>query len=238
MLLCLISFSLVNSAKKSCEKDEFTPLNEKSTFTLPKLPYAYNSLNPHYWDQIVYYHHDRVHKTLINSLNSHIKSNSIYSGKSITDLLQNYASSDYTLWRYAGAHYSHSLFWWSLFSYKCADSLGTSELLYDIEQHWESFEGFKNEFNKYAKGLYGSGWVWLCINQEGELLIKAKSEEFNPLGQGIIPIVGIDVWEHSYEFFYRWDRGAYVDAWWEIIDWGLISYLYEEYCKNLIPIPI
>lgn len=230
-------FSLVSSST-TCLKDEYEPLYEKSTFTLPKLPYTYDSLNPQYWDQLVYYHHDKVHKDLIDSLNSYISENTKYSDLTIIDLLQDYASNDYTLWRWAGGHYSHTLFWQSLYSYKCADELGTSELLYKIEGKWGSFEEFKEEFSGFAKGLYGSGWVWLCIDLDGELVIKAKSEEFNPLGQGLIPIVGIDVWEHAYEFFYRWDRNDYVDAWWEIIDWGLISYLFDEYCSKLVPIPI
>ena len=69
-------------------------------------------------------------------------------------------------------------------------------------------------------------------------MIKAKIEEYAPLTDGYFQFLGLDMWEHSYYFFYMWDKSAYVDAWWEIIDWGLVEYLYEEYSKELIAIPV
>lgn len=236
MSFIILAFFL--QVQSLCLKDEYYSLNEKNTFSLPKLPYKYDSLQPQYWNQLLYFHHDSLHNSLTSSLNDLVESDSEYQDKTITELLINYASANYTLWRYAGGYYNHCLFWWSLLSFKCSDAEPSGELLSDIQAKWGSFEEFKNRFNTNAKGLYGSGWIWLCVDSNGDLVIKAKVEEYSPLGEGYFPVLGLDMWEHSYYFYYLWDKGAYVDAWWDIIDWGLIGYLYEEYSKNLIAIPV
>ena len=76
------------------------------------------------------------------------------------------------------------------------------------------------------------------MDPAGSLVIKAKSNEYSPLAEGYFPFLGIDMWEHSYYFYYIWDKNSYVNSWWEIIDWGLVEYLYEEYAKQLRAIPV
>ena len=76
------------------------------------------------------------------------------------------------------------------------------------------------------------------MDSTGTLVIKAKVEEYSPLADGYFQVLGLDMWEHSYYFYYIWDKSAYVDAWWDIIDWGLVGDLYEEYSKELIAIPV
>ncbi|OMJ67570.1 hypothetical protein SteCoe_35224 [Stentor coeruleus] len=238
MKALIIFVFLTAYTEANCIKDDYLAKNEVTSFTVPKLPYTYDALNPLYWDQLLYFHHDFVHKELVDELNNMTSSIDTYREKTVVDLLQNYAVQDFTLWRYAGGHYSHSLFWLIMDSHKCNNPEPIGTLKLDIEAKWGTIGDFQKEFSRVAKGLYGSGWVWLCIDSEKKLVIKAKSDEYNPLAEGFFPFLGLDMWEHAYYFFYIWDRGAYVDAWWELVDWGLVEYLYEEYSRELIAIPI
>ena len=158
----------------ACPKDEYLAVNEITTFTVPKLPYQYDSLQPQYWSQVLYFHHDYIHASLVNSLNGIISNNTNYQGLNLTTLLAVYGSKDKNLWRYAGGHYNHCLFWLTLLSYKCSKSTPSGLLLNDIETKWGNFSNFQTQFNNNAKGLFGSGWVWLCVDPKGLLTISAK----------------------------------------------------------------
>ena len=142
----------------TCPKDQYSPVNEVTKFSLPKLPYQYNSLQPQYWSQILLFHHDNVHASIVSSLNDIISTNSNYQKLTITQLIMLNTSSDSELSRYAGGHYSHCLFWLSLISYKCANQ-PSGLLLIDIEGKWGTFSNFQSSFNTNAYGLFGSGWA-------------------------------------------------------------------------------
>jgi superoxide dismutase, Fe-Mn family len=234
----IIFLAILYKVNSSCSKDEYEAVNEKTTFSLPKLPYEYNSLQPQYWNQLLYYHHDYIHEGLVEGLNNITAWNITYQSQTVTQLLITYGTSDYSLWRYAGGHYSHCLLWWSLFNYQCAQASPGGVLGLAIQDQWGSFDSFQSAFNTAAKGLYGSGWVWLCVDGNKTLVIRSKAEEYSPLAEGYYPFLGLDMWEHSYYLYYQWDSSSYIDAWWSIIDWALIEYFYEEYSSNLIPISI
>jgi superoxide dismutase, Fe-Mn family len=236
MFLLLVAF-LPLSLCAICPKDEFYPVNNKTDFFLPKLPYTYNALNPIYWDQLLYYHHTQVHQALVASLNSIVHSTPAYMSLSLTDLLQTKAQADYSLWRAAGGHYSHSLFWWVLVAYPCSKAPSGS-LLLAINAQWGSFDTFQTTFSQTANALFGSGWIFLCVDDSGQLVIKAKAEEFSPLAEGVYPFLALDMWEHAYYFYYMWDKAAYVQAWWNIVDWGMVQYFYDEYASQKLPVPV
>ncbi|CAG9332359.1 unnamed protein product [Blepharisma stoltei] len=220
----------LSSAATSCDKDEYSALNEKGEFTLPKLPYQYGYLQPQYWSQLLYYHHVKVHQQLIDQLNSYISTNSTYTSLTLTDLLIQYGTTDSNISRYAGGHYNHSLLWWILLNSRCGSSDEPNDNLgLDIESQYGSFSNFQTDFSNAAKNLFGSGWVWACV-KSGSIQIKTNSDESSPLAGGdCYPFLGIDVWEHAYYFYYEWDREEYIDSWWEIIDWNMVEMFYEDY---------
>ena len=233
LIACCIYYSLAK-----CSKLEYYSRDERNEFSLMKLPYLYEALEPSIWNQIIYYHHKKHHQEYVDSLNSIIYSNSTYKDLTAPELLQQFGTYDEELGNSAGGYYNHCLLWWTLQPTSCKLHEPSGKLKADIASTWGSFESFKQEFSKFANGLFGSGWVWLCASS-GKLYIKAKIEEFNPLiGRECIPVFGIDVWEHSYYLFYTQNRDTYITNLWNIVDWDLITYLYEKYALNETPIPV
>lgn len=234
LLTCCIYYSIA-----ICPKDEFYSRNESNEFALPKLPYLYESLEPNIWNQILYYHHKKHHQDYIDSLNSIIQSNSTYRDLTASELLQKYGTFDEELSNSAGGYYNHCLLWWILQPTSCKLHEPSGNLKSKIVNTWGSFTNFKAEFGKYANGLFGSGWVWLCVDVSENMIIKAKVEEFNPIiGNECIPVFGMDVWEHSYYLYYAQNREQYVNNLWNIVDWDLVTYLFDKYASKAIPIPI
>ncbi|CAG9328057.1 unnamed protein product [Blepharisma stoltei] len=231
---------LIAYCSASCsEKDDYSYKNENTTFSLPKLPYSYNALEPVLWTQVIYYHHKKEHKNIINELNDYIKNNQDFAGQTVTDLLINYGLQDDGIANYAGGHYNHCLLWWIYTLADCTKEEPEGKLLTKIEEKWGNFTDFVGEFTKTANSVFGSGWVWLCADSEGNLEIKAKKNEYSPLAGGeCYPILGIDLWEHAYYLKFLWERKEYVSMWWTIVDWELIEYWYETYAANGLPVPV
>lgn len=222
----------------SCTKDEYAALNEKGTFTLPKMPYTYDFLQPQYWSQLLYYHHVKVHQFYVDDLNTYIKNNSTYTGLSLTDLIIQYGASDSSIANYAGGHYNHSLLWWILLNSRCGDREPNNNLGLDIDSTFGSFDEFKTAFTDTALDFDGSGWVWACV-KSGKIEIRTSDNENSPLAGGdCYPFLGLDLWEHSYYYYYQWDVEEFIDSWWEIIDWNMVEFLYEEYAYEGKAIPV
>ena len=116
--------------------------------------------------------------------------------------------------------FNHNMYFEGLGRHKTAPS---AELLELIERDFESLEGFREAFIEKAAGLFGSGWVWLCIDKDRKLLIQKTCNANNPLRFGLIPLMTCDVWEHAYYIDYRNRRPDYLRAWWELINWSYVS---------------
>ena len=230
---------VVTSVFSLCPKEEYQPLNEMDNFTLMPLPYTYKDLEPVLWSQMAYFHHKKEHGKFIPALNDIVSSTSIYSSLTVTELLVQYGLEDNDLAISAGGYYSHSLFWWSIMPTQCANQSPEGQLLEDIEKYFGDFATFRDEFTRRAVSMFGSGWVWLCMNSDGHLVLNGKQGEYNPLGgEECIPLLGVDVWEHSYYLFYMDDREDWVERWWGIVDWELVEYWYQEYVSQSLPIPV
>lgn len=191
-------------------------------FELPKLPYAFNALEPHIDALTMEIHHDRHHAGYTNNLNAAIEGTE-FEGLSIEEILVK-GFENKALRNNGGGFYNHSLFWEILSPNGGGKPEG--ELAEAIDAAFGSFETFKEKFSDAAKTQFGSGWAWLCV-KDGKLEVCATANQDNPLmpevGCGGTPILGLDVWEHAYYLKYQNKRPDYVAAFWNVINWEKVA---------------
>ena len=196
-------------------------------FELPKLKYSYDSLEPHIDSKTMEIHHGKHHAGYTNNLNNAI-SGSELENHSIEEILKNLNMENSALRNNAGGYYNHNLFWDILSP--SGGGKPNGKLLESINNGFESFENFKEEFSKAAATRFGSGWAWLCVHENGTLKVCSTANQDNPLMPGIgcdgFPILGIDVWEHAYYLNYQNRRPDYVDAFFNVINWEKVNEKY------------
>jgi superoxide dismutase len=203
-------------------------------YTLPNLPYALNAYEPYIDAQTMEIHHDKHHQAYVNNLNKAIAGTRMET-LGMNELLM-YASFRADVVRNnAGGHYNHSLFW-EIMAPPSAQSPISPELQTAISNQFKSIDTLKVALNKLATGKFGSGWAWLMVGTDGKLAICATSNQDNPImdvsSTRGIPILGIDVWEHAYYLKYQNKRADYLNAIWNLIDWGVVSKKYAEALQN------
>ena len=193
------------------------------TFQLPDLNYAYDALEPHLDALTMEIHHSKHHAGYTAKLNAAISGTEL-EGSSIEDVLLECADSP-AIRNNGGGYWNHCFFWESM-SPSDKTSEPSGPLAAAIESSFGSFEEFKSEFKKAAMTRFGSGWAWLCAGKNG-LSICSTPNQDNPLmnivGCGDSPILGIDVWEHAYYKKFGPGRGDYIDAWWNVVNWGIVE---------------
>ena len=200
------------------------------SFELPKLPYAFDALEPHIDAKTMEIHHDKHHQGYTNNLNDAIKGTDM-EGKTIENILTNLDMENKAVRNNGGGYYNHSLFW------KVMSPNGggkpSGDLAEAINSAFGSFEAFKEKFSEAAKTQFGSGWAWLCVHKGGKVDVCSTPNQDNPLmpkvGCGGTPILGLDVWEHAYYLKYQNKRPDYVGAFWNVINWEEVS---ANYAKN------
>ena len=191
------------------------------SFELPKLPYAYDALEPHIDARTMEIHHSKHHNGYTNNLNNAIAGTDL-EGKTIEEIL--IAGVDTPAVRNnGGGFWNHSLFW----SVMSPNGGGepTGELASAINDAFGNFEDFKATFSKAAGTRFGSGWAWLCV-VDGKLEVCSTANQDNPMmniGCGGAPILGLDVWEHAYYLNYQNRRPDYVNAFFNVINWEVVS---------------
>lgn len=194
-------------------------------FELPQLPYAYDALEPHIDAQTMEIHHSKHHNAYTTNLNAAIAGTDL-EGKSIEEILL--ACKDKPAVRNnGGGFWNHNLFWECMAPNK--GGLPNGELAEAINSVFGSFEAFKEEFSKAAATRFGSGWAWLCVTN-GELEVCSTPNQDNPLmGEGCngTPILGLDVWEHAYYLKYQNRRPDYINAFFSVINWDVVSAKYS-----------
>jgi len=193
------------------------------SFTLPQLDFSYDALEPHIDARTMEIHHSKHHQGYTNKLNSALESAGL-AFDSIEDLLAKIDMKNMALRNNAGGFYNHKLFWEIMTP--SSNSEMSPELNDAIEKSFGTFQEFKSQFSSAAASRFGSGWAWLCV-KDGELEICSSANQDNPLmpmiGCGGIPILGIDVWEHAYYLNYQNRRPDYINAFFEVINWGVVS---------------
>jgi Fe-Mn family superoxide dismutase len=196
-------------------------------FTLPQLKYGYDALEPHIDAATMEIHHTKHHQAYIDKLNKAIEGTE-WAGKSLEEILMNVSKLERLVRNNAGGHWNHNFFW-TVLGPNGGEPSG--ELLEMINKSFGSFEEFKTKFNESATTLFGSGWVWLIV-QDGNLKIIQTPLQDNPLMDDAkekgIPILGLDVWEHAYYLKYQNKRLDYIAAWWNVINWGEVERRFNE----------
>lgn len=213
LLLASASAFAQTGTKKSLTKSK----NEMKQFTLPVLPYQANALEPVISENTINYHYGKHLQTYINNLNTLIVGTPFEDA----DLETIVKKSDGAIFNNAAQTWNHTLYF-NTFSPK-AKQAPEGALLKAIEKEWGSFDNFKKEFTAAAVSIFGSGWAWLAQTPEGKLVILKEGNAGNPLTKGYTPLLGVDVWEHSYYLDYQNRRADHVNALWTIIDWNTIE---------------
>ena len=195
-------------------------------FELPKLPYAYDALEPHIDKETMEIHHSKHHNTYVTKLNDAVKGTDLES-KSIEEIVKNLDAVPENIKtavrNNGGGHLNHSIFW-ELLSPEKKELSG--ELKEAIESAFGSVDKFKEEFEAAAAGRFGSGWAWLVVNN-GALEITSTPNQDNPVSEGKTPVFGVDVWEHAYYLKYQNKRPEYLSAIWNVVDWDKVNELYQ-----------
>lgn len=193
-------------------------------FELPKLPYAYDALEPHIDARTMEIHHSKHHNGYTTNLNAAIAGTDL-EGKTIENILLNLDLNNAAVRNNGGGFYNHSLFW-TVMSPN-GGGLPTGELATAIDAAFGSFDAFKTTFAKAAATRFGSGWAWLCLNKTGKLEVCSSANQDNPLMAGIgcegTPILGLDVWEHAYYLNYQNRRPDYIEAFFNVINWTEVA---------------
>ncbi|PYI42532.1 MAG: superoxide dismutase [Verrucomicrobia bacterium] len=164
-------------------------------YELPKLPYAYDALEPHIDARTMEIHHTKHHQAYIDNVNKAIKGKADLEKKSVEDLISDLKSVPEDIRTVVrnngGGHANHSFFW---------KMMGPN-----------------------AGGRFGSGWAWLIKNKSGKLEIISTPNQDSPLMDGNTPILGVDVWEHAYYLKYQNRRPDYLKAWWNVVNWDAVA---------------
>jgi len=197
------------------------------SFSLPQLEYSYDALEPHIDARTMEIHHSKHHQGYTNKLNAAIEGSENES-KDIHDILSGLDMTNMALRNNAGGYYNHKIFWEVMNPNK--ENVMSEGLKTAIDEAFGSFEAFKEAFSKAAATRFGSGWAWLCV-KNGQLEVCSTANQDNPLmpnGCGGTPILGIDVWEHAYYLNYQNRRPDYINAFFNVINWGVISEKFEQ----------
>ena len=193
-------------------------------FNLPDLPYAFDALEPHIDARTMEIHHDKHHAGYTNNLNAAIEGTDL-EGKSIEEICAS-VGDNAAVRNNGGGYYNHNLFW----EVMSPNGGGTPNgaLAEAIDAAYGSFDGFKDAFSKAAATRFGSGWAWLCQDDEKKLFVSSTPNQDNPMMSNLVektgtPLLGIDVWEHAYYLNYQNRRGDYIANFFNVIDWNAVS---------------
>ncbi|UUC46113.1 superoxide dismutase [Flavobacterium cerinum] len=193
-------------------------------FELPKLPYAYDALEPHIDARTMEIHHSKHHNAYTTNLNAAIAGTDL-EGKTIEEILTGLDLSKAAVRNNGGGFYNHNLFWEVMTPN--GGGQPTGELAEAINASFGSFDEFKAQFSKAGATQFGSGWAWLCVQKGGKLDVCGTPNQDNPLMPGIgcggTPILGMDVWEHAYYLNYQNRRPDYIEAFFNVINWAEVA---------------
>jgi len=197
--------------------------------SLPALPYAPEALEPHIDAQTMQIHHGKHHQAYVTNLNAAIEKAPELASWSLEQLNRDIAkvpeSVRTAVRNNGGGHWNHALFWTLM-----APNTGgapSGALATAIDTAFGDFGKFRDAFKAAAIGRFGSGWAWLVAAKDGSVAIESSPNQDNPLMEGRHAILGLDVWEHAYYLRYQNRRPDYIDAWWNVVQWGAVAARYD-----------
>ena len=187
------------------------------TFELPKLPYAANALEPYISEKTIEFHYGKHHQAYVNNLNGLIPGTE-FENASLEEIVE---KSEGGIFNNGAQIWNHTFYWESL-GPDCGGE-PTGKLAELINESFGSFAEFKEKFSKAAATLFGSGWAWLVITNDGKLEIIQESNAGNPLRDGKKPLLTCDVWEHAYYIDKKNARPAYIEDFWKLVNWKAVE---------------
>lgn len=194
--------------------------------TLPALPYEYNALEPHYDEETLRIHHDMHHKAYVDGLNNAEAKLEDARTKGDFALIKHWEKE---LAFHGAGHVLHTLFWENL-TPNAEDATGA--IIDQINKDFGDFESFKKQFSAASVAVEGSGWTILCWNTMFQKLVILQVEKHQNLTQwSVIPLLILDLWEHAYYLKYQNKRAAFVEAWWNMVNWKVVNDRYAKAVK-------
>jgi len=196
-------------------------------YEVPDLPYDYDALEPHIDEATMKVHHDKHHQAYVDKANAALEGTE-WEDKPIEEVLKNLdqlGDKAGPVRNNGGGHANHTFFWQIM----SPDGGGEPEgsLKEAIDSEFGSFDDFKNKFKEAGVGRFGSGWAWLVHDGSG-VKITSTANQDSPVSDGQTPLLGVDVWEHAYYLKYQNKRPDYLDAFWNVVNWGEVARRYEE----------
>ena len=192
-------------------------------FKLIDLPYSKNGLEPVITAQTLDFHHGKHLQAYVDNLNK-LLVGSEFEGMALDDIVRKAPAG--AIFNNAGQILNHELYFMQFKPVSEASQVPTGPLATQIEKQWGTLDAFKAEFEAKGAGLFGSGWVWLSADANGQLYITQEPGASNPVVKGLKPLLTFDVWEHAYYLDYQNRRPAHLSALWQILDWKIIEERY------------
>jgi Fe-Mn family superoxide dismutase len=197
---------------------------------LPKLPYAYDALEPHIDARTMEIHYTKHHQAYVTNLNAALDKHPELHSKSLEDLLRGIGSVPEDIRgavrNNGGGHHNHSLFWTIM--KKGGGGEPTGALADAIKGVFGDFAKLKETMTGNGMTQFGSGWSWLVVSKEKKLKAHSTANQNSPLMDGDVPILGVDVWEHAYYLKYQNVRKNYIDAWWNVVNWDEVAARFDK----------
>ncbi len=204
--------------------------NAAEPFTLPKLPYAFNALEPHIDATTMEIHYTKHHQTYVDNLNKVVRENAVLQGLPLEQLFTKMndlpPAAQTALKNNGGGHLNHSLFWQCLESPRKGQPTG--KLQAAIQKSFGDQKTLEERLKSAATGVFGSGWAWLVLDSGKNLKVISTPNQDPTILQGLQPVLGIDVWEHAYYLKYQNRRPEYLGAIFNVLNWSFITSRYEK----------
>jgi len=192
-------------------------------YEVPALPYAYDALEPHIDEATMRVHHDKHHQAYVDKANAALEGTE-WAERPVEEVLKSLdslpADKQGPVRNNGGGHYNHTLFWESMGP--GAGSAPSGALADAIASTFGSFEDLQAKVKETGVNQFGSGWSWLVHDGSGLAVVGTPNQD-NPISQGKVPLLGVDVWEHAYYLKYQNRRPDYIDAWWNVVRWDVVA---------------
>ena len=197
-------------------------------FSLPELPYDYDALEAAIDAQTMQLHHGKHHQAYVDKLNEALREDPSLEGRSLEQILASISSQPAKVRNNGGGHWNHSFFWETM-THDSGNPTGRFAVA--LEDAFGTVDEFKAKFDAAGVGQFGSGWAWLLLDENKELVIASTPNQDNPLMDIAAvkgtPLLGNDVWEHAYYLRYNNRRADYLKAWWDVVNWEKVAERYE-----------
>jgi len=204
-------------------------------FSLPKLPYAYDALEPYIDAQTMQIHHDKHHQAYVDNLNKAIAGEASLAKMTVEELLQGLdslpAGVRTAVRNQGGGHFNHTLFWQTL-TPAAKSGKPSGDLAHAINGTFGDQDKFEGQLRAAAVGVFGSGWAWLSLDPAGKLVLDTAPNQDSPLLAKNRPLLSIDVWEHAYYLRYQNRRADYLAAIVKVVNWDFVSERYRSLSRK------